>query len=109
MASCQTCGTAVTEGARFCPACGREQPGFPASAAAAPAAIPEKYVAAALLSFFLPGFGQMAKGQTLKAALILFGVFSFAVLSSTKPFGVPLFVVLWLWQVYDAYNSPPTA
>ena len=108
MAFCQTCGTAVTDGSRFCPSCGRGQPGAPATPVAAPASIPEKYGVAALLSFLLPGLGEVVKGQILKAILIWLGTIVFVVLSFVV-IGLPLLLVLWLWQIYDAYNSPQTA
>lgn len=108
MAFCQNCGAALAEGARFCASCGREQPGVVAAAVAAPAAIPEKYGMAALLSFFLPGLGQVVKGQILKAILIWLGTIVFIVLSFVV-IGLPLLLILWLWQIYDAYNSPQMA
>ena len=78
------------------------------AAAPAPGVVPEKYGIAALLSFFLPGLGQVVKGQILKAILIWFGTIVFVVLSFVV-IGLPLLLVLWLWQIYDAYNSPQTA
>ena len=108
MAFCQTCGTAVTDGSRFCPFCGKAQPGAPATPVAAPASIPEKYGVASLLSFLLPGLGQVVKGQIPKALLIWFGTIVFVVLSFVV-IGLPLLLLLWLWQIYDAYNSPQTA
>jgi len=110
MAFCQNCGAALSEGIRFCPSCGQGQPGGVATLAPAPpsVAIPEKYGIAALLSFFLPGLGQVVKGQILKAIVIWLGLIVFVVLSLVV-IGLPLLLVLWLWQIYDAYNSPQTA
>ena len=108
MAFCQTCGAAVAEGVRFCPTCGRAQPGAPPGPVAAVAVLPENYGMAALLSFLLPGLGQVVKGQILKAILIWLGTVVFVVLSFVV-IGLPLLLVLWLWQIYDAYNSPQTA
>lgn len=112
MAFCQNCGAALSEGIRFCPSCGQGQPGAvatPATAVAPPSAtLPEKYGVAALLSFFVPGLGQIVKGQILKAILIWLGTVVFIVLSFVV-IGLPLLLVLWLWQIYDAYNSPQTA
>jgi hypothetical protein len=57
----------------------------------------------ALLSFFIPGLGQLIKGQILKAFLIwaVGGALSFfLVWTIVVPF------VIWAWNVYDAYNDP---
>jgi TM2 domain-containing membrane protein YozV len=108
MAFCQSCGGALFDGARFCGSCGGSQPGAPAASPAAPAGVSEKYGVAALLSFFLPGLGQVVKGQILKAILIWLGLIVFVVLSFVV-IGLPLLLVLWLWQIYDAYNSPQTS
>ncbi|GAB3228476.1 hypothetical protein GCM10027346_13070 [Hymenobacter seoulensis] len=57
----------------------------------------------ALLSVFIPGLGQLVKGQIIKAILIwvVGGIVGF-LLSWTLI--VPF--VLWAWNVYDAYNDP---
>ena len=61
------------------------------------------YGVPAIFSFFLPGLGQLIKGQILKAFLIwaVGGVVGF-LLSWTLI--VPF--LIWAWNVYDAYNSP---
>ncbi|RTQ50724.1 hypothetical protein EJV47_08825 [Hymenobacter gummosus] len=57
----------------------------------------------ALLSAFIPGLGQLIKGQILKAVFIWIasGVVGFLLWWTIV---VPL--ALWAWNVYDAYNSP---
>ncbi len=60
---------------------------------------------ATLLSFFLPGLGQVIKGQVGKALLIWCGLVAFLLLSFVIV-GLPLLIILWFWQIYDAYNSP---
>jgi hypothetical protein len=68
----------------------------------------------ALMSFFLPGLGQLVKGQILRA-LLVWGLFLgdllfFALLAkgTDSPglffLSLPVLVGLWLWNVYDAYN-----
>lgn len=61
------------------------------------------YGVPALLSFFIPGLGQLIKGQILKAFLIwaVGGVVGFLL---AWTFVVPF--VIWAWNVYDAYNDP---
>ncbi|ALD22742.1 hypothetical protein [Hymenobacter sp. DG25A] len=57
----------------------------------------------ALLSLFVPGLGQLIKGQFLKAFLIwaVGGTISFLLYwTLIVPF------VIWAWNVYDAYNDP---
>jgi TM2 domain-containing membrane protein YozV len=61
------------------------------------------YGVPAIFSFFIPGLGQLIKGQILKAFLIwaLGGVVGFLLAwTLIVPF------VIWAWNVYDAYNSP---
>ena len=61
------------------------------------------YGVPALVSFFLPGLGQLIKGQILKALFIwaASGLVGFLLWwTIIIPF------VLWAWNVYDAYNSP---
>ena len=62
----------------------------------------QKHGIPALISFFIPGLGQIIKGQILKGILIwviggILTVFLFWTII------VP--VAIWLWNVYDAYNS----
>jgi TM2 domain-containing membrane protein YozV len=61
------------------------------------------YGVPALLSAFLPGLGQLIKGQILKALFIWIasGVVGFLLWWTIV---VPL--ALWAWNVYDAYNAP---
>lgn len=56
----------------------------------------------ALLSFFIPGLGQLIKGDILKAILIwvVGGIISFFLFWTVI---VPL--IIWVWNIYDAYNS----
>ncbi len=63
----------------------------------------QTYGLPALLSIFVPGLGQLIKGQILKAFLIwaVGGVISFLLVwTMVVPF------LIWAWNVYDAYNSP---
>ncbi len=58
----------------------------------------------ALLSFFVPGLGQIIKGEFFKAlgiwaALAISWVLSFVII------GLITGPIIWLWQIYDAYNN----
>ncbi|GGH76959.1 MAG: hypothetical protein EP346_07345 [Bacteroidetes bacterium] len=58
----------------------------------------------ALVSFFIPGLGQLIKGEVLKGILIWIvgGIAAFFLLwTIIIPFGI------WAWNVYDAYTSNP--
>jgi len=58
----------------------------------------------ALFSFFIPGLGQLVKGDLSKAlgiwiALIISG------LMSVIGIGFLIGLVIWIAQIYDAYNA----
>jgi|SRR3989344_4919239 len=64
----------------------------------------EKHGIPLLISFFIPGLGQIVKGQIAKGILIIIGM----VVSSLLIFVLIGFIttpLLWLWNIYDAYNS----
>ena len=52
----------------------------------------------ALLSFFIPGLGQLVKGQVGKAVGFFFGTFLGMILV------IPGLIV-WVWGIVDAYNN----
>ena len=58
---------------------------------------------AVILSFFIPGLGQFYTGQLLKAILlfvlaVIFGFFSMILI------GIPFYIIVWLYSMYDAYT-----
>lgn len=64
----------------------------------------QKYGVPAILSFFLPGLGQLVKGQVGKGIGIFFGfLLSFILVITIVGAVVPL--IIWVWQIVDAYNS----
>jgi TM2 domain-containing membrane protein YozV len=123
MPFCETCG--VEGGGDYCPACG-EVRSFAAKAVAAgevakrpgaltgpvqPAQAMQVVVAEAnhgvpaLLSFFMPGLGQLVKGPVGKglgtwAAMACAGVAGFFV--GYTFLALP---AIWIWGIYDAYKS----
>ncbi|MDK2912659.1 MAG: hypothetical protein PWR29_1616 [Methanolobus sp.] len=58
----------------------------------------------ALLSFFVPGLGQIVKGQVIKAILIWIALGTSWLLQFLL-IGFILLPIIWLWQIYDAYNN----
>jgi TM2 domain-containing membrane protein YozV len=64
----------------------------------------QKHGIPALLSFFIPGLGQMVKGEIGKGIGIFFGwLVSFALILTVIGIIVP--VIIWIWQIIDAYNN----
>ncbi|HOT93731.1 MAG TPA: hypothetical protein PK089_00880 [Methanoregulaceae archaeon] len=59
---------------------------------------------ALILSFFVPGLGQFYTGQLLKAILVFTLAVIFALLSSVLV-GIPLYIIVWLYSMYDAYSA----
>ena len=64
---------------------------------------PQKHGVPAVISFFIPGVGQMIKGEVGKGIAILIGyviswllVFVFVGFITTP--------ILFIWNIYDAYN-----
>ncbi len=61
--------------------------------------ITQKHGVPALLSFFIPGLGQIVKGEVGKGILAFIGV-GIGSLMLVIPG-----VIIWIWQIADAYNS----
>ena len=59
----------------------------------------QTYGLPALLSFFVPGLGQIIKGQVLKGIFCFFGVM-FGLFFLVIPG-----IIIWIWQISDAYSS----
>jgi TM2 domain-containing membrane protein YozV len=100
---CVNCGAKIDVRAEICPKCGVR---------VAPPPIPprKEYVEkkspgiAAVLSFLFVGLGQIYNGQISKGFLfIILGVIS--VLLIIFLIGIPLYLVLWGYSIYDAYHS----
>jgi len=58
----------------------------------------------ALLSFFIPGLGQMIKGEIAKGIFILIG-FWISVAMTFILVGFITTPILYIWQIADAYNK----
>ncbi|AKB75149.1 hypothetical protein MSLAZ_1888 [Methanosarcina lacustris Z-7289] len=59
---------------------------------------------AAVLSFFIPGLGQIYNGQIMKGIvfIILASVFGFL---TVVLIGYILYPLFWVYNLYDAYNT----
>lgn len=64
----------------------------------------QKYGVPALLSFFIPGLGQIIKGELFKAIgiWVVLGICWFL---QFILIGYLLGAIVWIWQIYDAYNN----
>ena len=59
----------------------------------------QKHGVPALLSFFIPGLGQIVKGQLIKGIIVFIGV-GLGLIMLIIPG-----IVIWIWQIVDAYNE----
>ena len=59
----------------------------------------QTYGLPALLSFFIPGLGQIIKGQAGKGILI------FIAFLIGLPFLMIPSIIVWIWQIRDAYSD----
>lgn len=59
---------------------------------------------AAVLSFFIPGLGQFYTGQMVKAIVLFVLAVVFGGLS-TIMIGIPFYLLVWLYSMYDAYTA----
>lgn len=75
-----------------------------AAAAQAIARTQQRHGVPALLSFFIPGLGQLIKGDVFKGIVAFIGM---GVSIASVAYGIGFFTtpVLWVWQVYDAYTA----
>lgn len=59
----------------------------------------QKHGVPAILSFLIPGLGQIIKGQPLKGIAFFLGV------AMGLVFLILPGVIIWIWSITDAYNS----
>ncbi len=97
---CSNCGKKIDRKAEICPKCGvrvaepRERKHRETKSAGL----------AAVLSFFISGLGQIYNGQIGKGIgmivlYIFFWILVFVII------GIPLLLILWIYGMYDAYNT----
>jgi TM2 domain-containing membrane protein YozV len=59
---------------------------------------------ALVLSFFIPGLGQFYTGQFLKGVALFVLAVVFGGLSSML-IGIPFYLIVWAYSMYDAYTA----
>ncbi|MDK2947257.1 hypothetical protein SAMN04488589_0034 [Methanolobus vulcani] len=64
----------------------------------------QKHGVPALLSFFIPGLGQLIKGEIFKA-IGIWVVVGICFLLQFILIGYVIGFIVWVWQIYDAYNN----
>ena len=64
----------------------------------------ENATLAVLISFFLPGFGQLYAGRTLRGIIIFIVIAALAIiLYRISMFAVLIVLIPWAWNLIDAY------
>jgi len=59
---------------------------------------------AVVLSFFIPGLGQFYTGQMAKAVVLFVLAVIFGGLSAFV-IGIPFYLLVWVYSMYDAYTA----
>jgi TM2 domain-containing membrane protein YozV len=92
---CENCGAEIDRRAEICPKCGvRIQP---------PAEVRNPGISP-ILSFFIPGLGQIYNGQITKG-LIFIAIGFFLALTIILLIGIILYPLFWIYNMYDAYDT----
>lgn len=64
---------------------------------------------AVVISFFLPGIGSIYAGKTMMGAIIFFvALISWGAIYFVGAIAFILYVVVWLYGLYDAYSAAKT-
>lgn len=63
-------------------------------------------IVAAIISFFLPGIGQIVQGETKKGAIMFVGaiIISYILVMLLGTIGQIIYLIYPLYTAYDAYN-----
>ena len=100
---CSNCGAQIDANAEICPKCGVRI--FPAPTLTRTLPVERKSEGiAAVLSFFIPGLGQIYNGQISKGLVMIIAGF-FIALSMILLIGLILYPIYWIWNIYDAYST----
>lgn len=97
---CVRCGAEFDSRAEFCSKCGVRVNSVQANSYREM----KSPGIAVVLSFFIPGLGQLYNGQIGKGIVVMIVSFIFAA-SMILIIGFILYPLLWLWNLYDAYTT----
>ena len=95
---CQHCGKKVAHEAEICPKCGVRVKQESVHSEKKSEGI------AAVLSFIIPGLGQIYNGQIGRGILFIILAIIFAVMIIVL-IGLILYPLFWIWTIYDAYKT----
>lgn len=108
---CSKCGADVEHNAQYCPNCGAQLYETRPNNYQTRAQQSPQYVTplkngglAAVLSFIIPGAGVIYAGQIGKGLLYFIIGALVTIATVFIIFAGILFLVFWVWQIYDAYN-----
>ena len=102
---CSNCGFEMDINTKFCPECGMSTTGQPRPGGNQTVVNPEKSpILALILSFLIIGLGQVYLGLT-KKGLILFVLAIVSGILMLVFVGFVLWLLVWLYAMYDGYNS----
>ena len=102
---CPSCGEKLNSNAKFCHNCGANLNQSMFSSGATGNAIEKKTpILSVILSFIFPGLGQFYNGQGTKGLyFIILAIVSWILFIIL--IGVLLYILIWLWSIFDAYQS----
>ena len=92
---CEKCGFEILPEAKFCPNCGN---------AIVKKTNSKNMLVTVILSFFIPGFGQIYLGLTKKGLIFLISYIISAILIVIY-IGFVLVFIIWLWSLMDSIQS----
>ncbi|MDO5861998.1 MAG: zinc-ribbon domain-containing protein [Thermoplasmata archaeon] len=104
---CTNCGREMPDGAKFCPECGSSATGggeAPTSTATALMVNKKSDGLAVILSFIIPGLGQLYLGKIDRGLAMLVGGIALGLLSLWLLFPAIAYIVVWIYSMYDAYQ-----
>ncbi|MCE5295900.1 MAG: DUF5683 domain-containing protein [Euryarchaeota archaeon] len=101
---CPNCGAQIDYRAEICPKCGMRVSQAQVQYQPMPAKPTKSEGLAAVLSFLIPGLGQIYNGQIGKGLIMIIAAIVCGVLMLLL-IGIVLYLILWVWGIYDAYNT----
>ena len=101
---CSNCAASIDARAEICPKCGVRVAPAPVNYAYCPPPKTKSEGLAAVLSFLIPGLGQMYNGEIGKGVMILLGCILLGFLSFLIV-PIVILVVVYIWNIYDAFKT----